>query len=72
MRTSLNLQDDGVLIRTTNYPMVLGVTFDTHFKSTTAICDKITSRIKVVKSLAGIIWEREFLHAVNVIPAWEV
>ena len=59
MGLSLNVQVDGAIIPTTNYPKVLGVTFDSLFKSsahTTAICDKIRSRNKVLKSLAGSTW----------------
>ncbi|XP_073848579.1 uncharacterized protein [Musca autumnalis] len=59
MRLPLNILVDGALIPTTNYPKILGVTFDSMFKSSaqaTAICNKIRSRNKVLKSLAGSTW----------------
>ncbi|XP_073831776.1 uncharacterized protein [Musca autumnalis] len=59
MKLPLNVQVDGAIIPTTNYPNVLGVTFDSMYKSsqhTTAICDKLRNRNKVHKSLAGSTW----------------
>ncbi|XP_073835259.1 uncharacterized protein [Musca autumnalis] len=52
----LNVVVDGSRIPTTNCPKILGVTFDTTFTScahATPICDKLESRNKVLKSLAG-------------------
>uniref|UniRef100_A0A1I8NL77 Uncharacterized protein n=1 Tax=Musca domestica TaxID=7370 RepID=A0A1I8NL77_MUSDO len=55
----MDVQVDGVVIPNTNYSKVLEVTFDSIFKSsahTTAICDKIKSRNKVLRSLASSTW----------------
>ncbi|XP_037819861.1 uncharacterized protein LOC119609216 [Lucilia sericata] len=50
---------DGEKIPTVNHPKILGVTFDSLLMSsahTTAICNKMRSRNKVLKSLAGSTW----------------
>lgn len=59
VRLELNVAIDGVQIPTLNYPKILGVTFDSMFVSSahaTAICNKMQSRNKVLKSLAGSSW----------------
>ncbi|XP_046803758.1 uncharacterized protein LOC124419191 [Lucilia cuprina] len=55
----LDVTVDGEKIPTVNHPKILGVTFDSLLMSsahTTAICNKMRSRNKVLKSLAGSTW----------------
>ncbi|XP_046803859.1 uncharacterized protein LOC124419270 [Lucilia cuprina] len=55
----LDVTVDGEKIPTVNHPKILGVTFDSLLMSsahTTAICNKMRSRNKVINSLAGSTW----------------
>lgn len=55
MKTELNVQVEGKIIPTTNYPKILGSMFKSSAHAT-AICNKIKSRNKFLKALAGSTW----------------